>query len=112
MATYKVQTNTEVYIDDYDQGELDHVNSYGESYQVMAKSPKEAIELVITKYLYFDLGEGLNLDDTPSFSTLVDVDNAELSKGELAKWKRGSFKAYSNYTTFEVYELVKREVTE
>lgn len=106
MKTYKVTTNHSVYIDDYNEGELDYVNGYNVDAIIKAENVQEAINKYYTNILGFTFdfqhAEVMNEDeesqDILHYSNLVDDDNSEASAGDILQWKSGNKKLYANDT--------------
>jgi len=104
---YKVEISsyTDVYLDDYEQGELEHRNSWvndKESFYIekehLRETLKEELEEYITDTLYAEykfewLKESLtSYDDTDTaffYSNFVDVDNTTPTEDQIQNWKDG-----------------------
>lgn len=109
MKKYLITSNHVVHIDDYEQGELDMVNSYSISEIIEAKSVMEAVDHYIQNVLFYELRTGL-----PNFESdfiretrLVDVNNEIPTKSEIEAWKMGLKTLYSNDYLIKV-ERVKQ----
>lgn len=115
MKTYVINSNHDVYIDSYENGELDNVNFYALEGKIDANNPREAIKKYFEEVLYFsfeienayidheETNEGS--DNCLHYSNLVDVNNYEASKREIELWKENKEELYSNNTTIYIYEL-------
>ena len=115
MKTYFIKSTHDIYVDDYNKGELENVNFYTNEKRITANNAKEAISKYFqnTLYLSFEF-EYAQVDDEYKnvlhYSNLVDEENSEASKGEIELWKEGKYKLYSNNTTLEIYELTEVEI--
>lgn len=107
---YKVEIFTNVYIDDYEQGELDRVNYYENEEEVTTENPIKAIEKALNnlgfsfKVEYSETDEDNN---TLYYSNLVDNDSFEITeKDSLYKeWKEGKRVLYTANHAIKVYQL-------
>jgi len=110
MKDYKVEIYTNVYIDSYKDGELDHVNHYSNETEIKASRPIEAIEKALYK-LGFSFEENYaQIDEEQNilfYSNLVDNDNFEINKKDsyYNEWKEGKRILYSANHSIKVYEL-------
>lgn len=112
MKNYIVKSFHEVFVDDYNEGELNHVNGYELSDEVQA----DTVHGAVTKYLQDNLGYNLdfkncevNPDDKANLQTycLVDVDNMQPSNEDIELWKQGKATLYANYIDMFIYEVSK-----
>ena len=120
MKTYFIKTNHEVFIDKFNEGELDFVNSYSIEAKVKAENPREAIKKYFENELYYKFDfesayipheeEETEEKNTLHYSVLVDVDNSEASKKEVEEWKEDKLTLYSNNIFLTIYELNAVEV--
>lgn len=110
MKNYIVKSFHEIFVDDYNEGELNHVNGYALSDEVQADNAQEAVN----KYLQGNLGYDsdfknceVNPDDKTIVQTscLVDVDNMQPRNRDIELWKRGEVKLYVNHINMTVYEV-------
>lgn len=110
MKYYKVKSYHDVYVDDYNNGEGENVNSYVLNGEVQADSLKEAVNAYLNDNLGYNLGfencevcpEDKNLVQT---SCLVDADNLEPSNTMFEAWRAGTVKLYSNHIDMFIYEV-------
>lgn len=109
MKKYLITSDHVVHIDDYEQGELDMVNSYSISEIIKAKNVMEAVDHYIQNVLHYNLKSGL-----PNFESgfiretrLVNVDNERPTNSEIEEWKMGLKTLYSNDYLIKV-ERVKK----
>lgn len=111
MKNYIVKSFHDVYVDDYNEGEGDYVNSYALSGEVQANTPNEAV----TAYLRDNLGYNLdfnNCEVSPEevnrvqTSCLVDADNMQPDNSMYEQWKAGKLECYSNHIDMFVYEVI------
>ena len=110
MKTFKIESNHDVYIDDFNEGEGDNVNSYQLNGEVKAKNKKEAVEIYFRENLYYSFDfkhAGYNEEDKTKieYSNLVDEENSEASENEKKLWKEGNKTLYANNTTIRVFEF-------
>ena len=112
MKTFKIHSAHDVYIDDYEQGELDRVNGYTVTNEVEANDVWEAIEKYFETTLYYDFkkdnaSKSDEVENELHYSVLVDVENFEASENQIEKWKQGKEKLYSSNITITVYEIIE-----
>ena len=111
MKTFKIHSAHDVYIYDYEQGELDRVNGYTVTNEVEANDVWEAIEKYFETTLYYDFkkdnaSKSDEVENELHYSVLVDVENLEASENQIEKWKQGKEKLYSSNITITVYEII------
>ena len=112
MKTFKIRSAHDIYIDDYEQGELDRVNGYTVTNEVEANDAWEAIEKYFETTLYYDFkkdnaSKSDEVENELHYSVLVDVENLEASENQIEKWKQGKEKLYSSNITITVYEIIE-----
>ena len=117
MKTYKIETTHEVFIDKFNEGELDFVNAYSLSSEVKAENPESAIAEYFDKHLYYDFNmnyayvphqeEETETKNTLHYSVLVDNDNNQASEYEVESWKEDKLTLYSNNIFLTIFELVE-----
>lgn len=111
MKNYYIKTWHEVHEDSFENGELDHVNSYNMSDIIKANDPKEAIDQYINKVLgyTYDVDE-IQVDESIYFDVLVDKNNMQASVDQVEAWTKGKTKLYNDYVIIEIHEL--NQITE
>lgn len=112
MKTFKIYSAHDIYIDDYEQGELDRVNDYTLTNEVKANDVWEAIEKYFETTLYYDFkkdnsSKSDEVENELHYSVLVDVENLEANGRQIEKWKQGKEKLYSNNITITVHEIIE-----
>ena len=112
MKTFKIRSAHDIYIDDYEQGELDRVNGYTVTNEVEANDVWEAIEKYFETTLYYNFkkdnsSKSDEVENELHYSVLVDVEKLEANERQIEKWKQGKEKLYSNNITITVYEIIK-----
>lgn len=116
MKTYNILSFHSVHVDDYEQGELEHVQDYEVKAEVTADTAKEAIQKYIESVLYMRFEpETLYIDkseDVIHYDAIVDNDNHDITESDREQWKKGEFKAYSNRFELQIYEVVKIDLNE
>src|SRR5690625_1351572 len=109
MKNYTVKSFHEVFVDDYNEGYSESINSYFLQDEVKAGNAQEAV----TTYLNDNLGYNLGFEDCEvcpdenglvMTSCLVDKDNLQPSDHDLKMWKMGKVKLYSDNILIYVYE--------
>lgn len=115
MKTFKIITTHDVYIDDFKEGEGEHVNCYDIESTVKAETVKEAIQKHYEEHLGFSFKfEYCGYDEEDKnkieYSNLVDDENIEANKVEKKLWEKGKKTLYANNTTCRAYELVSIEL--
>ena len=112
MKAFKICSAHDVYIDDYEQGELDRVNGYTVTNEVEANDVWEAIEKYFETTLYYNFkkeyaSKSDEVENELHYSVLVDVENLEASEKQIEDWKQNKQKLYSNNITITVYEIIE-----
>ena len=112
MKTFKIYSAHDIYIDDYEHGELDRVNGYTLTNEVEANDVWEAIEKYFETTLYYDFkkdnaSKSDEVENELHYSVLVDVENLEASENQIEKWKQGKEKLYTSNITITVYEIIE-----
>ena len=112
MKTFKIHSAHDIYIDDYEQGELDRVNGYTVTNEVEANDVWEAIEKYFETTLYYNFkkdnsSKSDEVENELHYSVLVDVEALEASENQIEKWKQGKEKLYSSNITITVYEIIE-----
>ena len=120
MKTYFIKTIHEVFIDKFNEGELDFVNAYNIEAKIQAENPREAIKKYFENELYYKFDfesayipheeEETEEKNNLHYSVLVDNDNNEASKSEVEAWKQNKLKLYSNNIFLSIYELNEVEI--
>ena len=115
MKTYFIKTNHEVFIDKFNEGELDFVNAYNIEANIKAENPREAIKKYFENELYYKFDfesayipheeEETEEKNTLHYTVLVDNDNNEASKKEVEEWKEDKLTLYSNNIFLTIFEL-------
>jgi hypothetical protein len=115
MKNYKIKSVHDIYIDSYEQGEVEQSNSYTLNSEIQANDINEAISLYFENVLFykFDFANCSISDDKKviHYSVLCDSENSEASKSEMELWKKNKLTLYSNNIEIEIFELVKCEIT-
>lgn len=117
MKDYKIDINTTVFEDRYDEGEGDCVNSFENSYTLSAESPMLAIEEAFKKMGYSFDSQTAMIDDEEDnqvwYSNLVDVENIEVNEGEKQydDFKDGKISLYSANHSIRIYEVIPANLT-
>lgn len=110
MKKYIVESLHEVYVDDYENGEGEHVNTYTLKNEVHADNPIHAVNKYLNDELNYNLGfencevyEGKRVDT----SCLVDVDNDQPDSRMVDEWKQGRITLYANHISMFVSEVIE-----
>lgn len=119
MKTYIINSEHTVYLDSYENGEMEQVNFYTQKDTIKANSPREAIKLYFEKSLYYSFNlkdtyivheEEENDSEAPintlHYSILVDGNNSEASESEISQWKEDKKLLYSNNIYLTIFEAV------
>lgn len=120
MKTYIVKTMHDVYVDDYNEGEGKHVNSYDLKEEVKAETPQDAVQQYFEKHLGYKFAINnayiphKEEEDAPKnvlhYSVLVDEENVEASKEDIKLWQEGKKELYSNSIYLIIHQTIKAEV--
>ncbi len=109
MTKYLIKSNTEVFEDNYIDGEGRCVNWHDAKSEINAENPLQAINNYIEKVLCWTNGT-LDLDcEEPVYVNVVDADNCGVGEGnnEWEQFKNGEIKLYNSYTRFKIYQLTE-----
>lgn len=109
MKTFFISSRHEIFADDYNEGELNYVNSYDMNSFINAENPKQAIEKYFETVLCYDFSfEGSYFEDgCLNYDVLVDADNLQATEKEKELWKQGKKTLYCDNISLEVNELIK-----
>jgi hypothetical protein len=115
MKDYKIYSVHDVYLDSYENGELEQVNHYTMKSEIHATNPKEAIKEYFKTILCYDfnINDAMISENDKNilyYSNLVDNGNVQASKNEIEQWRKNQIKLYSNNTTLFIYELKEVEI--
>lgn len=109
MKKYFITSTHDVYVDDFKEGETDHVNYYSSNGFVSADSWKDAAIKYLNDNLYYDINikdveisEDVNCLQT---SVIVDEENVQASRHDIDQWKNGSKMLYCNRIDLFIEEL-------
>lgn len=108
MKEYFIKSTTEVFEDNYIDGEGRGVNCYEIKGEVKANNEKEAVTEFLAKHLFFTNGD-LDDEDGVYYNT-VDNENNEITHADteiFEKFKNGEIILYNSYTRFRVFELIE-----
>ena len=109
MNEYFIKSYHEIYVDDYNEGELDFVSAYNLSSFVHAEDVKSAIKWYFNNYLHYKFNyEQLGIDENIEYvwyDVLVDYENDAANEYQIEWWRNGEFKLYNNHIKIELYEV-------
>lgn len=116
MKNYIIDSEHTVYLDSYENGEMEQVNFYTQKDTIKANSPREAIKLYFEKSLYYSFDIKLACIEheetnktsinTLHYYVLVDGNNIEASESEINQWKEDKKLLYSNNIYLTIFETV------
>lgn len=107
MKTFLIKSVHLVYIDSFENGELECVNEYSLEAKITAETTQKAIETYFEKELFvsnFDLKNAEVFENCLSYGYLVDADNYPASECKIERWKKDEITLYSNNASIEVFE--------
>lgn len=110
MIEYLIKSYHEIYVDDYNEGELDHVNGYNMTAFIKAPDVGSAIQQYIENCLYYKFNS--NYLDTSGddiscyYDVLVDDEGIEATEADRELWKNGELKLYNNQILIEAYVVL------
>jgi len=115
MRKFKIETIHDIYVDSYENGELNYVNGWNLNADIKAENPREAIEKYFEKELYYKFNfEHLDKDEEQInkfwYSVLVDEDNTEASEAQIKDWKKDKLKLYANNITLFISEIIPVQI--
>lgn len=109
--TYLLKSvDVEIHEDDYEQGELGHVNSWSENIGKQFKTKQELIAYISKNYVYGATESDFEYEpdnDTLYTDSLVDEDNSQATDSQKAQWKQGKLKLYNAHYMFDVEVFTK-----
>ena len=110
MNEYLIKSYHNIYVDDYNEGELDHINGYNMTAFIKAPDAGDAIQQYIENCLYYKFNSNYldtSGDDISSYyDVLVNKDDAEATENERELWKNGELKLYNNQIMIEAYVVL------
>jgi hypothetical protein len=117
MKNFKVTIITDVFVDSFEDGELNQVNSFMNSYVIQEETPLKAIQEVFTNKMFYSFDEKHAYIDeenekTLFYSHLVDDDYNEVlhSEEKHKRWKKGKEKLFSANHEVRVRELTTSKI--
>lgn len=116
MKNYKIEISTDVYIDSWEDGQLDYVNSFTNSFEILEVSPIKAIEKAMYKLCFSFEQCYMQVDDEEDnicfYSNVVDEENNEINNRsfEYKEWKKGKKVLYSANHRIDVKELINTKI--
>lgn len=117
MKNFKITIDTDIYLDSFEDGELNCVNGYMNSYVIQEETPLKAIQEVFTNNMFYSFDEKhayIDEEDekTLFYSHLVDNDNNEVlhSEEKYKQWKKGKEKLFSANHKVKVQELTNSKI--
>ncbi|MFY8170413.1 MAG: hypothetical protein ACOVK2_04780 [Candidatus Fonsibacter sp.] len=116
MKNYKIEISTDVYVDSWKDGELDYVNCFTNSFEIVEVSPIKAIEKAMDKLCFSFDKKYMQLDEESEticfYSNLVNEENEEVNKTDIEykEWKKGKKALYSANHRIEVKELINTKI--
>ncbi len=117
MKNFKITSMHSVYIDSYEQGELESVNNYDMKETVKAETVKDAIIKYVENSLFYSFDyDSAEIDEESNlihWSNLVNVDNEEVTSKDAiySQWKKGKATLYNNQYSMSVEELTTVKLT-
>lgn len=109
VKRFKVEICTDVYIDSFEDGELDRVNWYSNETEVQAVRPLEAIEKALYKigFSFDKKNADIEDDNICYYSNLIDNDNFEITESDsyYKEWIEGKKTLYAANHSIKVFEL-------
>lgn len=107
MNEYLIKSYHNIYVDDYNEGEGYHVNSYNMTAFIKAPEVGNAIQQYIENCLYYKFNSNYldtSGDDISSYyDVLVDDEGIEATEADRELWKNGELKLYNNQIMIEAY---------
>ena len=109
MKRFFISSTHEVFVDDYNEGELNNVNDYNLNSFINAEDPRQAIEKYFDTVLGYDFSFELSdfEDGYLNYSVLVDEDDLQATETEKVFWRNGKKTLYCNNIRLKVGELIK-----
>ena len=109
MKRFFISSMHEIFVDDYNKGELNNVNNYDLNGFINAENPKKAIEKYFDTVLGYDFSfeNSCFEDGFLHYNVLVDDDNLQVTERGRELWKQGKKTFYCDNIRLEVSELIK-----
>ena len=107
MNKYFIESFHEIFIDSYEEGEIEQVNYFKCEKIIQSDSPINALR----KYYEQETAREFNEDElfTDEIyihdSFLVDVNNYIATEKQIEQWKNNEIQLYSENVTFHIYKL-------
>jgi hypothetical protein len=110
MKKYLIKSSHQIYLDDYNKGEVELVNCYTLDSFITAPNAQNAIQKYIQNDLNYKFDRQRICEDDESinvghYNVLVDAANEEADEQEIELWKVNQCKLYSNNIRLEIYEV-------
>ena len=102
--SYLIKTYFDVYADDYNEGEGEHITTWTH------ESEHDAIESALQQHfeqlgLSYDVNLLLEDDGNRWYLWTVDEDNNEATESQAELWKQGKLNLYSMHANIKIYKL-------
>ncbi len=108
---FLIKSTHDVYIDSFNNGELNMVNNYYLESVIFAENYKKAIEKYFSDFLYYEFNfENSQICDDGNYlyyCVLCDVENSEATKKDVELWKKEKLTLYSNNISLECNEITR-----
>jgi len=111
---YYISAQHDVYLDDYERGELENVNAFQIDHFSEEEKAFDAVRdymenvVCVDEYTYKEY-EGDNREGNDKFeivaNVLVDENNCPATKGDIKEWKEGKRKLYTVHIYIELFKL-------
>jgi len=110
MKEYLIKSSHHIYVDNYNDGELEWVNCYNMDDFITAPNVQSAIQKYIEHCLNYKFdSKGFWEDDelmnVGHYNVLVNAAHQEANEHEIELWKAGKIILYSNNIRLEIYEV-------
>ena len=109
---YRLTAQAEIHLDDYEQGQLEHRNSYtlpSQDYNSLQGSLQAYIEWQGLDYAKDNIVVDGELIYT---SYLVDADSTEATREQVEKWKKGKLELYDMTLYFIIEDITRLTIGE
>jgi hypothetical protein len=114
MTTFLIECFHNIYVDHYENGELDNVNNYDTEGKYSVSNIYDAIEKHLASLGYDFNKDFCQLDEENTnvvfYSVLVDAQSYEATTSQIELWKQNKFDLYSNNLTLYVYEVANAKI--
>lgn len=109
MKKFRIVSDHDIFIDDYEQGELSNVNGFSHDSIQKADTVQDAVLNHLLELCYTVDIKDVETSECGEFlqtSVTVNKDNIQPYESEINDWKQGKCKLYNDHVTISAEELI------